>query len=238
MAKFFIDSEFLEGRQSKRFLGLKVGNTKPFIDLISIAAISDNGKEYYAISKDFNIKEAWNRFQINKDGAKEYWLRENVLHPIYWELCSLDDPMCCHGTYSIRNSFMGYSEFKRLIKKYGKTNKQIAKEVRAFIYNTSVVTKEVNIVSEEILKDVFPAEFYGYYSAYDHVVLCQLFGAMVNLPKVFPYYMKDLQQMIDDNKLDKKSLKKEVPQENCHNALEDARWNLAAYNWIKNKMNG
>ena len=55
--KYFIDTEFLEGTQKKWF-----GETKPTIDLISIGIVGEDGREYYAISKDFNIKEAWNRY--------------------------------------------------------------------------------------------------------------------------------------------------------------------------------
>ena len=39
----------------------KYFDSKPTIDLISIGIVSSDGSEYYAISKDFNLKEAWNR---------------------------------------------------------------------------------------------------------------------------------------------------------------------------------
>ena len=56
--KYFLDTEFLEGAQKKWF-----EQTKPTIDLISIGIVCEDGREYYAISKDFNLKEARNRFQ-------------------------------------------------------------------------------------------------------------------------------------------------------------------------------
>ena len=59
MSKYFIDLEFLEGTQKKLF-----GETKPTIDLISIGIVCEDGREYYAISKDFNLKEAWNRYDL------------------------------------------------------------------------------------------------------------------------------------------------------------------------------
>ena len=37
-----------------------------------------------------------------------------------------------------------------------------------------------------------PFELWGWYSAYDHVILCQLFGRMIDLPKGWPMYTKDL----------------------------------------------
>ena len=63
--KYFYDTEFLEGKQDRRFLGIKYGKTLPTIDLISIGIVCEDGREYYAISKDFNLKEAWNRFDLN-----------------------------------------------------------------------------------------------------------------------------------------------------------------------------
>ena len=89
--KYFIDTEFLEGTQKKWF-----GETKPTIDLISIGIVGEDGREYYAISKDFNLKEAWNRYDLVRDGFRDYgmtpnwkkvyWIRDNVLKPIFIEL--------------------------------------------------------------------------------------------------------------------------------------------------------
>lgn len=42
MSKFFIDTKFLEGTQTKRFLGFNIGQTKPTIDLISIGIVSED----------------------------------------------------------------------------------------------------------------------------------------------------------------------------------------------------
>lgn len=39
--------------------------------------------------------------------------------------------------------------------------------------------------------------FIGYYSAYDWVVLCQLFGTMMGLPKGWPRYCIDLRYALD-----------------------------------------
>ena len=40
-------------------------------------------------------------------------------------------------------------------------------------------------------------EFYAYYADYDWVVFCWLFGRMIDLPKGFPMYCRDLKQMLD-----------------------------------------
>ncbi len=63
-------------------------------------------------------------------------------------------------------------------------------------------------------------EFYGYYADYDWVVFCWLFGSMIDLPKGWPMYCRDLKQMLDELKL------YSIPQpDDEHNALSDAIWN-------------
>ena len=69
--------------------------------------------------------------------------------------------------------------------------------------------------------------FWAYYADYDWVLLCQLFGRMVELPKHFPKYCMDLQQWwIQVGQ--PKDAKPEKPREE-HNALADAYWNRAFY---------
>jgi hypothetical protein len=128
----------------------------PTIDLISIGIVSDGGKEYYAISKDFNLKEAWNRYDIkteqfygdqrnifpNGKKTKVYWIRNNVLLPIWRELLIRSEELWY--SYSeeeeykefLKNvnsgksdSLFTYTSLKRLIKKYGKTTEEIKKEI-------------------------------------------------------------------------------------------------------------
>lgn len=67
-------------------------------------------------------------------------------------------------------------------------------------------------------KDEKP-EFWAYYCSYDWVVLCQLFGTMMDLPKHFPMYCNDLQQLIIQQ-----GIKVEEQQGGQHNALNDAWW--------------
>ncbi len=69
--------------------------------------------------------------------------------------------------------------------------------------------------------------FWAYYADYDWVLLCQLFGRMIDLPDHFPKYCMDLQQwwiQIGHPK----DAKPEKPREE-HNALADAYWNRAFY---------
>lgn len=40
-------------------------------------------------------------------------------------------------------------------------------------------------------------EFYGYYADYDWVIFCWIFGRMIELPKGWPMYCRDLKQILD-----------------------------------------
>jgi hypothetical protein len=74
-------------------------------------------------------------------------------------------------------------------------------------------------------------EFWGYYSAYDHVALCQLFGTMMDLPRNWPYYTRDLRQWADSMGI-VEPLDKFVPATTEHHALADAEWNRRAYQFL------
>lgn len=66
-------------------------------------------------------------------------------------------------------------------------------------------------------------EFWGYYSSYDWVVFCQLFGRMIDLPKSLPMFCNDLKQ-----ELKRLGLKIRQISSN-HNALDDAKWIKQTY---------
>ena len=211
---YYMDTEFLEGTQEKRMFGIKYGQTKPTIDLISIALVAEDNREFYDISKDFNLKEAWNRLEythFGKDGkhkVKEYWIRENVLLPIFEELVNkwaLEErkanKISCTTGYNPPIKFT-YKNFRKLINKYGKTNKQIAFQVVNFIHgyndmgNWLGTTKEYyNTIIKTEPKD--KPQFYGYFADYDWVCFAWLFGKMSDLPKGFPWYCYDLKQEMD-----------------------------------------
>jgi len=71
-------------------------------------------------------------------------------------------------------------------------------------------------------------EFWGYYADYDWVVFCQLFGTMVDLPKGWPMYCRDLKQWTDE--LGNPALPEQGKGE--HHALADARWNRQAWEFL------
>lgn len=75
-------------------------------------------------------------------------------------------------------------------------------------------------------------EFWGYYADYDWVVFCQIFGSMVDLPKGWPMYCRDIKQLCDS--IGNPKLPKQPSSE--HNALNDARWNKQSYEFLQTML--
>lgn len=69
-------------------------------------------------------------------------------------------------------------------------------------------------------------EFWGYFAAYDWVVLCQLYGRMIDLPQGWPMFCRDLMQL----DVNRSSFPKH--EGTLHNALDDARWTRDAWEYI------
>jgi hypothetical protein len=95
--------------------------------------------------------------------------------------------------------------------------------------------------------------FYGYYSDYDWVLFCSMFGRMIDLPKGFPMYCIDLKQTLDEKaakltrslwgdtsattlseRLDLIKTHPDYPkQKKEHIALYDAIWNKELYKFLQ-----
>jgi hypothetical protein len=85
----------------------------------------------------------------------------------------------------------------------------------------------------EFTRNAWP-EFWAWYGAYDHVALCQLFGPMVDLPGKFPMFTMDLKM------LHKQAGNPPMPQQpnGLHNALDDAKFNVVRYDYLKGLTDG
>lgn len=208
MTKYFIDTEFIEDGR--------------VIDLVSIGIVADDGREYYAISTEFNESKASD------------WVKENVfsklppcnplpteVSPRIWEESrawkdketikhEVAEFLGCNTdtVYFIRNGLLGL--FDHFI-------------LRHF---PSFAKREVRF---ELKEWVETPEFWAYYADYDWVVFCQLFGRMMDLPKGFPKYCRDIKQWCDqlgNPKLPEKG-------KGTHNAIADARWNKQAWEFLR-----
>ena len=155
------------------------------IELISIGIAKDTGDTYYAICNEFDVGAAFDN----------EWLRTNVLFPIFKE-CTTDKTL-------LKNFSKG--SLQKAIEVYGKSRKQIASEVVAFVGNSP--------------------DFYGFYCYYDCVVLCWLYGRMIDLPTSWPMYCNDIKQTIEEmqkHTVDSVYAKAFYYKNESHNALKDA----------------
>lgn len=165
----------------------------------------------------YRISRDWGYFQA----CENEWLKMNVIKPIYEELTGdLDneDWNLANGVHRL------YHQFGDAVLEKGRTNERIRLDIIDFVGD-----------------DTNP-QFYAYYADYDWVVFCWLFGRMIDLPEHFPMYCRDLKQMLDE-KCEQIGIwadaLKEYPgyptQGNEHNALDDARWNKALYDFLLTK---
>ena len=230
--KYYLDTEFIEDFTNPWF-----GKKRHYIDLISLALVAEDGREGYWVSNEFDLAYVWHKCQPGMPdettGIPEpvYWLRENVLRPIYEDLKSRV------GTYGKTYHPALFDEFslkclKTLIGWYGKSNRTIAQEISEFVFAG--------------LKPNNPTQFYAYYADYDWVLLCSLFGRMLDLPPGFPYYCRDLKQTkveleeaLDSPRVDIDYTLEEDSdypvQVGEHNALADARWNKRLHDFLSQK---
>lgn len=266
---YYLDQEFHEYfRKPIKWLPT-IGNfNKKYhtIELISIGIVAEDGREYYAVCNEFDVSRAYKKYDKKQcchipefctaimQGAckgykKEYWLRDNVLKPIFFSFYK-QNLINLHYTDS-----MSLHKMKDVIKSVGKSKKQIKYEINHFICSYENASEYAGIGSldsgfSSYLEDN-PPVFYGYYSDYDWVLFCSLYGTMMDLPKGFPMYCRDLQQMKDDYKYLKSGtdnpdgIRKRVSisehpdypkQSNEHHALADAKWSKQLHDFLK-KLN-
>ena len=144
------------------FYDLEFGDTATVVTLVSVGVVAEDGREYYAVSSDFDPL------------AVHPWVRDNVLPQL--------PPASTWKPRSV-----------------------IAAELVSFFGEDPV--------------------WWAWYGAYDHVALCQLWGAMPSLPRAFPRFTLDVRQLWEH--LGRPPLP--VQERGLHDALEDARHCKARY---------
>lgn len=155
--RYFYDCEFIED-----------GTT---IELVSIGVVAEDGREFYAVSTEFDPERA---------GP---WVRANVLD----KLPSPAD-------------------------KAWRSRRQIRDDLLRFL---TAAPGEV--------------ELWAWVGAYDHVVLCQLWGAMPALPRELPRFTRELRQHWEAMG----SPPLPATSREAHSALVDARQNLLRWQAIE-----
>ena len=181
--KFFLDCEFIED-----------GRT---IDLLSIALVCEDGREYYRQNADA-------KFNLAGD-----WVWRNVF-PHLQHFNMRGDRSCNRIQPNLASGITAACHGKDCP---WRSRYEIRDEIKAFI---------------DLEKNGKP-EIWGYYSAYDWVAFCQLFGAMIDLPQGYPMFCLDIIQ--ECKRLGNPELPKLDKGE--HSALLDARWNKQAYDFLQ-----
>ena len=149
--RFFYDCEFIED-----------GTT---IELVSIGVVAEDGREFYAVSTEFDPERA---------GP---WVRANVLPRL---------PPPSSSAWRSRD--------------------RIRTDLLDFLTAAD---------------DGAPVQLWAWIAAYDHVALCQLWGAMPALPRVIPRFTRELRQRWEDAG----SPPLPAKPADTHDALADARFN-------------
>ena len=138
------------------FYDLEFGDTEREITLVSIGVVAEDGREYAAVSSEFDPL------------AVHPWVRDHVLPQL--------PPAATWKPRSV-----------------------IRDELLAFLGHEPVL--------------------WAWYGAYDHVALCQLWGAMPALPRAIPRFTLDVRQLWEH--LGRPPLPAQVS--GLHDALADAR---------------
>jgi hypothetical protein len=162
------------------------------IEFISIGIVRDDGAEYYAVSSEFDVEAV----------LQHTWLRENVWP--YLPQVEAGTGKWFNQLGTAQASKRGWNVWLDLDHPSVKPRRRIATEIAHFV-----------------LAEPNP-QLWAYYPSYDHVVMCQLFGTMMDLPRGFPMRTRDLMDLVEDGG----HVLADLPQkENEHKAIDDARWN-------------
>ncbi len=176
-------------------------DTGSVIDLISIGIVAEDGREYYAQSCEFDHRKASD------------WVKDNVLTHLQsclWANVTHVDPQ--HSYVNELNYHQGHGQCIDNTRWYApdcpwRLRSQLERDIHMFFEFGG------------------KPELWGYYSAYDHVAFCQLFGTMMDLPEGYPMLTYDLRQWLDLHGMQDVR----QPDDSVHNALEDARWVAETY---------
>lgn len=127
-----------------------------------------------------------------------------------------------------------YAEFQET--DWNKANSWVKENVRPYL--TGPLKRRLTITNEILEFVGEKPEFWAYFADYDWVLLCQLFGRMIDLPTGWPFYCLDIKQLMWQYGLSKEDLKIIDADLQPHNALSDAIWNKRAFNSIARGVQG
>lgn len=172
------------------------------IEPISIGMVADDGRELYLVNEEVDDDPLKKRIRRHR------WLMDNVI--------------------------------PHLPLRDGKVNRSSAHTQGGDWGHYSLDQHDNRVVSRRFMRNAIrnfleasaPVELWGYYSAYDHVLLAQQYGPMISRPAAMPMWTNDVQQVAATMGLDNS-----LPEQTgtAHNALDDARWTKAAWEYLNAK---
>lgn len=212
--KYFIDTEFIEGFHKPLF-----GKKRHFIDLISIGIVCEDGREYYAISNEFNPKDA------------DKWVNENIIDKLpskYFNGFNATEARQWKSNHQIRQEIKQFFGYKAEWTDYGSDEFTDDKDIQVYAYYADydwvlfcslfgrmidlphgmpMYCKDLKQVLDEKVNNLSKEDFLELFHK-DNVS----FEEKLNIVK---------------NRLDYPK------QENEHDALDDAKWNFNLYKFLQ-----
>jgi hypothetical protein len=214
--RYFIDTEFIEGFHKPLF-----GKKRHHVELISIGIYAEDNRTYYAISNEFDPNEAndWVKENVLKPMTLE-WARsfsgdQRNIHLSQVEGKSLEKVVTMMQAALGKTNTVIAMEIEKFVNEG--LDAFIDKYTKHDCWNKVYYPKEFKYMEDHnTFKPGYyynsgssnyshnrsliynQPEFYGYFADYDWVVFCSLYGTMMDLPKGFPKYCRDLKQMFDE----------------------------------------
>lgn len=171
------------------------------IDPISIGMVAEDGRELYCVAEEIAAPPLYDRIR------KHEWLMTNVVPHLPLKAAP------GVKTYEFRpaNHVIGAGFF------------------HLDMDNNSVMPRRMirNAVRGFVLDTPKP-ELWAWFGSYDHVLLAQLFGRMIDLPAGFPMWTNDIQQELH------RRGNPEPPSQKAgeHHALADAKDGQLVHAWL------
>lgn len=187
----------------KYFLDTEFIENGATIDLISIGIVAEDGREFYRQNSECAFTKASD------------WVWRNVFPHL--EHFDMKGEKSCEGKYQEGSLSNLKHEFCNDPKCPWRYWRKIGKEAADFC--------DPEKYGEP--------EFWGYYADYDWVAFCHLFGTMMDLPKGFPMYCRDVKQLADS--FGNPELPK-LDETGIHNALRDAKETKLRYDWLATRI--
>lgn len=202
--KYYLNTEFIEDFHKPLF-----GKRRHHIDLISIALKAEDGRELYLISSEYEYEKT------------DLWIRENVIPPMHKATVSEKKRKGEQQLFVTEKNFQRIYGLKNRdiarkilefinpdlgwpVESYNNSelvpgaNTSLSRHFDTHNVHAHTIKQVVNGAVQECEYYFANPQFYGYYSHYEWVLFCSLFGKMTDLPKGFPLYCRDLKQTLDE----------------------------------------